>query len=342
MPRRHPVRNSKGRSRLEDVAQKAGVSTMTVVRVLREPGKVASATRSRVRAALDELQYTPDLVARSLVSRRTGTVGVIVPTLSNSLIADVVQGMSDELAVHEMQLLIGASGFSAAREESLVRNFLARRVDALYLTGTCHTSTTVRMIAAAGIPVVEGGNLPEKPIDYAIGSSNEAAAAAIVRHLIRRYGGDVGFVGGSPIDNDRMRDRRRGYETEMRRAGARPRRDMAIEVPISMEGGRKAIARMLAHPRPPRAVFFATDVLAAGAVLECVRRGVRIPDELAIAGYDDLDIAGELVPALTTVRVPRYEIGRQTARFMNLSLTGRRPEGDVHDIGFELVVRESA
>jgi LacI family gluconate utilization system Gnt-I transcriptional repressor len=315
---------------------------MTVVRVLREPGKVAPATRSRVRAALEELQYTPDLVARSLVSRRTGTVGAIVPTLSNSLIADVVQGMSDELAVHEMQLLVGASGFSADREESLVRNFLARRVDALYLTGTCHTPTTVRMIVAAGLPVVEGGNIPEKPIDYAIGSSNAAAAAAIVRHLIRRYGENVGFVGGSPVDNDRMRDRRLGYESEIRRAGARPRPEMTVEVPISMEGGRKAICQMLSHQRAPRAVFFATDVLAAGAVFECARRGVRVPDELAIAGYDDLDIAGEIVPALTTVRVPRYEIGRQTARFMHLSLTGRRPKGDIHDIGFELVLRESA
>ncbi len=333
---------STGRSRLEDVAARAGVSTMTVVRVLREPHKVAPATQVRVRAVLDEVRYTPDLVARSLVSRRTGTVGAIVPTLSNSLIADIVQGMSDELALHERQLMIGASGFSAAREETLVRNFLARRVDALYLTGSCHTPETVRMLQAAGLPVVEGGSIPEAPIDYVVGTSNVDASAALVQHLAGRYGTDIGFASGSPIDNDRMRDRRIGFEKALRQAGGRPRSDVILEVPISMEGGRQAISQMLAQAQPPRAVFFATDVIAAGAVLECVRRGVRIPEEVAIAGYDDLEIAGALVPALTTVRVPRYEIGRQTAMFMHRSLTGRRPKGDIHDIGFELVLRESA
>lgn len=331
-----------GRSRLEDVAQRADVSTMTVVRVLREPHKVAPATLARVKAVLDETQYTPDLVARSLVSRRTGTVGAIVPTLSNSLIADIVQGMSDELALHDRQLMIGASGFSAIREESLVRNFLARRVDALYLTGTCHTPETVRMVHAAGLPVVEGGNIPEIPVDYVVGTSNADAAGALVRHLVARYGTNIGFASGSPIDNDRMRDRRTGYERELHKAGARPREEMVLEVPISMEGGRIAVLRMLANESPPRAIFFATDVIAAGAILECVRRGIRVPEDLAIAGYDDLEIAGALVPGLTTVRVPRYEIGRQSARFMQLSLTGQRPKSDIHDIGFELVLRESA
>ncbi len=330
------------RSRLEDVAQHAGVSTMTVVRVLREPHKVAPATRARVTAALDKTQYTPDLVARSLVSRRTGMIGAIVPTLSNSLIADIVQGMSDELALHDRQLMIGASGFSAPREEALVRSFLSRRVDALYLTGTSHTDETVKLLHAAGLPVVEGGNIPQTPIDFVVGTSNVDAAACVVTYLIRKYGKRMGFVGGSPVDNDRMRDRRLGYEQALRKAGARVVQEAMIEAPIAMESGRRAITQLLGLPAPPRAVFCATDVIAAGAVLECTRRGVRVPDDIAIAGYDDLEIAGELVPSLTTVRVPRYEIGRQTARFMHLSLTGQRPKNDIHDIGFELILRESA
>lgn len=330
------------RSRLEDVAKHAGVSTMTVVRVLREPQKVAPATRMRVEASLDATKYTPDLVARALVSRRSGVVGAIVPTLSNSLIADVVQGMSDELALHERQLMIGASGFSAAREEALVRSFLSRRVDALYLTGTSHTGETVKLLRAAGIPVVEGGNIPETPIDFVVGVSNVDAAESVVKHLIRRYGGSVGFAGGSPVDNDRMRDRRAGYERALRAAGCRVAPVYKVETPISMEGGRGALATLLALAKPPRALFCATDVIAAGAIQECLRRGVRVPEDIAIAGYDDLEIACELVPALTTVRVPRYEIGRQAARLIHSSLTGARPKKTLHQIDYELVVRDSA
>jgi LacI family gluconate utilization system Gnt-I transcriptional repressor len=315
---------------------------MTVVRVLREPHKVAPETRARVASALDKTQYTPDLVARSLASRRTGMVGAIVPTLSNSLIADIVQGMSDELALHDRQLMVGASGFSADREELLVRSFLARRVDALYLTGTCRTAETVRMLRAAGIPVVEGGNIPESPVDFVVGMSNIEAAATLVEYLIARYGTEIGFASGSPVDNDRMRDRRTGYERAIRNSGGEVRPEFVLEVPISMEGGRLAVSKMLELPKPPRALFFATDVIAAGAVLECVRRGVRIPHDVAVAGYDDLEVASELVPSLTTIRVPRYEIGRQSARFMHLSLTGNRPKVNIHDTGFELVRRESA
>ncbi len=315
---------------------------MTVVRVLREPQKVAPATRTRVEAALEATKYTPDLVARALVSRRSGIVGAIVPTLSNSLIADVVQGMSDELGLHDRQLMIGASGFSAAREEALVRSFLSRRVDALYLTGTSHTGETVKLLRTAAIPVVEGGNIPDAPIDFVVGVSNIDAAESVVKHLIGRYGRSIAFAGGSPVDNDRMRDRRAGYERALRAGGLRVELAYKIETPITMEGGRGALATLLGMAKPPRALFCATDVIAAGAVQECLRRGVRIPGDIAIAGYDDLEIACELVPALTTVRVPRYEIGRQAARLFHASLTGARPKKTLHKIDYELVVRESA
>ncbi len=315
---------------------------MTVVRVLREPHKVAPATHARVTAALEKAQYTPDLVARSLASQRTGMIAAIVPNLTNSFIADTIQGMSDELALHDRQLMLGASGFSSRHEEKLVRSFLSRRVDALYLTGSSHTPETVQLLRTAGLPVVEGVNLPKDPIDLAVGTSYVEATEAIVGFLLKDYGPEIGFIGGSAVDNDRMRDRRAGFERAMRRAKAPLVPARMREVPISMHGGRQAIAAMLDRPSPPRAVFCATDVIAAGVVFECVRRGVDIPGRIAIAGYDDLEIAVEIVPALTTIRVPRYEIGRQAARLIHLSLSGQRPEQEKYDVGFELIRRASA
>src|SRR5437899_1230581 len=147
------------RPRLIDVAHAAGVSTMTVMRVLREPHKVADRTRERVLEVVRRTGYTPNLVARGLVSNRTSLVAAVIPVLTNSLIAEIMQGLSDALTSADYHLLIGASGFSSAEEETLVRAFLSRRVDAMYLTGIIHTDATVHMLKAAGIPVVEGGNL---------------------------------------------------------------------------------------------------------------------------------------------------------------------------------------
>lgn len=176
------------RSRLEHVTQRAGVSTITVVHVQREPQKVAPATHAKVTAALEKAQYTPDLVARSLALQRTGMIATIVPNLTNSFIADTIQGMSDELALHDRKLILGAAGFSAAYKETLLRRFLSRRVATLYLTGSSHTPETVRLLDEAGLPVVEGVNLPDEPIDLAVGTHYADASEAVV-HLLLEYNG---------------------------------------------------------------------------------------------------------------------------------------------------------
>ena len=210
------------RPRLQDVAEAAGVSTMTVVRVMRDPTKVAARTRERVEAILQRTGYTPNLTARGLASNRSGLIAAIIPVLTNSLIAEIMQGLSDALAPSDYHLLLGASGFSAAQEEVLVRAFLSRRVDGIYLTGVIHTPETVNMLTRAGIPVVEGGNLTRSPIDMVVGYSNVDAAEEVTRYLLRKRYWPVGYIGALPADNDRARDRRRGYERALA-AARRPR-----------------------------------------------------------------------------------------------------------------------
>jgi LacI family gluconate utilization system Gnt-I transcriptional repressor len=205
------------RPRLKEVATLAGVSTMTVTRALHAPHKVADATRVRVEAIARDLGYTPDLTARGLTLQRTGLVGAVVPLLTNSLIAEIVQGLSDTVARNGLQLLVGATGFSASKEETMVRAFLSRRVDAMFLTGVTRTKATLSMLEHAGIPVVEAGNLTTTPVDMVVGYSNVDAARAMTRYLLQRYG-SVGYIGAFPADNDRARDRRLGYEKAMRAA----------------------------------------------------------------------------------------------------------------------------
>jgi LacI family gluconate utilization system Gnt-I transcriptional repressor len=320
----------------------AGVSTMTVVRVLREPAKVALATRARVEQVIRDTGYTPDLIARGLASSRSGLIAAIVPLLTNSLIAEIMQGLTDVLATQGFHLLLGASGFSLSEEEVLVRAFLSRRVDGIYLSGVDHSAETVRMLERAAIPVVEGGNLASRPIDMLVGFSNVEAARAITRYLVRRGYASIGYIGAFPTDNDRARDRREGYELAMRAARRTVEPDLCVETMLDIDSGAAAMATLLGRRRDVRAVFCSADALAVGALCECQRRGLAIPGDIAIAGFDDIPIAAQVVPALTTIRVPRYAIGERAGEMICARLAGRSVKRRVIDTGFELVARESA
>jgi LacI family transcriptional regulator, gluconate utilization system Gnt-I transcriptional repressor len=340
--RRDARGGARPRPRLSDVAHAAGVSTMTVVRVLREPHKVAEATRARVLEVVRSTGYTPNLVARGLVSNRTSLVGAVIPVLTNSLIAEIMQGLADALAPADYHLLIGASGFSSAEEETLVRAFLSRRVDAMYLTGIVHTDATVRMLKAAGIPVVEGGNLTERPIDMVVGYSNVNAARDVTSYLIGRGYAPIGYIGAFPADNDRARDRRRGYELALARARRKVDPALCVETTLDIDAGAHAMATLLERRADVRAVFCSADAIAVGALYECQRRGLALPADIAIAGFDDTPIAGQVVPALTTLRVPRYAIGLRAGEMIRDRLAGKRMRRRIVDAGYELVPRASA
>jgi LacI family gluconate utilization system Gnt-I transcriptional repressor len=341
-PRAARRRAAQPRPRLQDGAAAAGVSAMTVVRVLREPHKVAAATRARVEAVLADTGYTPDLVARGLAVRRSDLIGAIVPVLTNSLIAEIMQGLSEAVLPAGYHLLLGASGFSAGEEEALVRAFLSRRVDALYLQGVTHSEATLRMLARAGIPVVEGGNLTDAPIDMVVGFHNVDAARAVTRYLLGKGYAPIGYIGAFPVDNDRARDRRRGYELALRAARRRIDPSLVVETSLDIDAGARAMAELLARRPEVRAVFCSADALAVGALYECQRRGVRVPQQVAIAGFDDMPIAGQVVPALTTLRVPRHAIGQRAGEMILARLDGRGVRRRIVDEGFELVRRASA
>ena len=335
-------RSPQRRPRLAEVAKLAGVSRMTVTRALHMPHKVAEETRARVEKIVRSVGYTPDLIARGLTLNKTGVVGAVVPLLTNNLIAEIVQGLSDQLAQNDYRLLIGATGFSAKGEEAMVRAFLSRRVDAIYLTGKTHTAATVRMIEQAKIPCVEGGNLTKKPIDMAVGYSSTDAAKTVTQYLIGRNYGPLGYIGAWPKDNDRARDRRRGFAAACRAAGMAVDESWYVDTDLDLHAGARAMATLLDRHPDVRAVFCSADTLAVGALFEAQRRKLAIPKQVAIAGFDDLDIASEVVPALTTLRVPRYEIGRKAGELICERLAGHAVDRRVIDIGYSFVERATA
>ena len=337
-----PGTSSARAPRLVDVARVANLSPITVSRALREPGKVSADARARVAAAIDATGYVPDLVASSLTSRRTRLVGLIVPTVTDSIYASTVAGLSQVLRARGFEALIGDSGYDLAGEEQLVNAFIGRRADGIVLSNVVHSEAARRLLARARVPVVETGNLTDDPIDMVVGFSNYDAARAMMEHLVARGHRVIGFIGASRLDNPQAADRRRAYADTIAVHRLARARSLAVECPSDLTAGGDALLQILErHPRCT-AVFAASEVRAIGALLMCMRRGLAIPGRVAIAGFNDAGLGAHLVPALTTVRVPRDEIGRRAAQLILDRLEGVAIAQRTIDVGFEIMVRESA
>jgi LacI family gluconate utilization system Gnt-I transcriptional repressor len=327
---------------MADVARLAKVSVITVSRVLREPDKVADDTRTRVLAAIQTIGYVPNLVARSLKSRRSGVVAAVIPSVTHSIVAEVVRGMTEVLEDEGLHLLLADSGFSPTEEEALVAAFLARRPDAMYLTGTTHTPGTRRMLDAARIPVVETGNLTATPIDMVVGYSNLEAARAMTHALIERGRRNIGYIGQKGRDYiDRVQDRHSGYVAALKDRALAADDSLEVEVELSYRGGAAGVGELLARRKDLDAIFCTSDVIALGALFECQRRDIAVPARIALAGMDDQEIASQCVPALSTMRMPRYEMGRRAAALLCRRLAGERIAARAVDLGYELVLRET-
>jgi LacI family gluconate utilization system Gnt-I transcriptional repressor len=325
-----------------DVAKVAGLSPITVSRALREPGKVSAEARARVAAAVDQTGYVPDLVASSLTSRRTRLIGLVIPTITGSIYASTVAGMTEVLRERGFEALIGDSGYGLDGEHKLVAAFLGRRADGIVLSNVVHAPATRRLLERARIPVVQTGNLTDDPIDMVVGFSNYDAARAMLEHLVRRGHRAIGFIGASTTANPQAADRRRAYDDAVstHRLVAAP--TLCVECPSTLGDGATALLRIVERHPTVTAIFAASEVRAMGALLECQRRGWPVPDRLAIAGFNDAGLGAHLVPALTTVHVPRDEIGRRAARMILDRLEGRTVAPAVVDVGFDVVVRDSA
>jgi LacI family transcriptional regulator, gluconate utilization system Gnt-I transcriptional repressor len=334
-------RNDGGDVKMSDIARHAGVSPMTVSRALRDPATVSEKMRRKVEAAVREFGYLPNRIAGSLSSSRSNVVGLIVPSIRNSLYAGMIQAISDMLRANGLHLMIANSGHRLEDEEALVSALLAQRVCGLVLHNTMHSRRVRDLVRKTGVPAIETGNLPADPLDMAVSYSNFEAARAMTLHLARLGYRKIGFVTLPLRDNDRSEERRRGYFAALQELGLPADPTLVLEAAGGFSEGADAVVRLVqAHPDLD-AGFFAGDVLAVGALFECQRRDWAVPGRVAIASFDDLDLLRHAVPAVTTLRIPRQEIGRRSAELLVNRLHGAPAERVRIDVGFEIVQRES-
>jgi LacI family gluconate utilization system Gnt-I transcriptional repressor len=283
---------------------------------------------------------------------------VLVPSLSSSNFSDTVRGLSAALTPHGLQLLLGDTDYRLEQEERLVRSMLRHQPRCVALTGARHTEATRTLLQRAGIPVVEMWDLPAEPIDTAVGFSNAAAARAMVRHLHERGYRRIGFIGGASELDRRGLDRMRGYVAEMKSLGlGAPRVIRLGESPITMSHGAPAIGALLEQWPDTEAVMCVSDMSAFGAIMECHRRGLSVPDDIAVAGFGNFEVSWCCQPTITTVSVDAYGIGLRAGETLLAALSapaardtasrGNRaavqaPRTKAVKIDFTVIPRESA
>jgi LacI family gluconate utilization system Gnt-I transcriptional repressor len=329
---------SSGSVTLNDVAKLAGVSPITVSRVMNRPELVTQDTIDVVREAIARTGYVPNLLAGGLASRRSRLVAAIVPTIASSMFAETVEALADRLGESGYQVLLGLSGYPAAREDDLLAAILSRRPDGILLTGIMHSPETRQRLLAARIPVVEIWDYTPTPIDVLVGFSHEKAGQAVAEYLIGKGYRRLALVGA---DDERATLRRKGFLSTLARHGITDVPVSTVSAPGSLRLGREGLAGFLRDGNRAEVVFCSSDILAHGVLAEAQSRGWSIPGDLAVMGFGDLDFAAYTFPALSTVRIDRRAIGRIAADTMLARIGGQEIQDKVIDTGFEIIERAS-
>jgi LacI family transcriptional regulator, gluconate utilization system Gnt-I transcriptional repressor len=312
---------------MADVARLAGVSPMTVSRAFKRDTSVSEATREAILRAAEDIGYVFDSAASSLRSQRSDFVAVTIPSINNA----------------NLQTLLGYTDYDIHEEERLIEQLLRRRPEAIVVTGGKHTPRARRLLENAGIPVVETWDLPEAPIGHVVGFSNAGAVRGMIDHFVAQGVTRIAFIGGDADRDTRGTARREGFVAAMAARGLDASRLIAAGVPpISMREGARAMGRLLDSLPDTEAVICVSDLSAFGALTECQRRGVRVPEDIWIAGFGDYEIAEVSVPALTTINPFPREIGARTAALILDVLDGKEVQPRTVKIGPELLIRQSS
>jgi len=310
-----PAAGGKPRVRIVDVAARAGVSITTVSHALSQRRPVSARTREKVQRAIEELSYRPNEAARSLRGQPTATVAVIVPDITNPFYPQLARGMQDVLSPKGYQALICSSDAEPVSRREIVEQMIARRVDGICISGYYDDHADAEPAVEAGVPVVLFGHRAPYPGISTVTTDDVGAGRMATEHLLSRGHERVGFITGRS-DVGPPADRVAGYRAALESAGIQVEDELVVREPVSREGGAAGMRRLLALDRPPQAVVCTNDFVAIGAMGEVLDRGLDVPGDVALIGFDDIDAAALVRPGLTTMSVAIRRQGQAAAQLI--------------------------
>lgn len=321
---------------LADVAEHAGVSEITVSRVVRNKGAIADATRDRVMTSIKLLGYVPNRAAGSLASSSSTLIGVLLPSLSNIVFPEVLRGIHAAIGTTPYQAMIGVTDYDPFTEERLVASVMSWKPAAIVLAGFDHTHSTNKMLASSRVRVAEIMDIDAQPIDIAVGLSHRRAGFETGRHLIAKGYRKFGYVGHDWDTDRRARLRFEGLRAALNEAGISLVAQKRFDGPSSAVAGKETFARLYNEHPEVDIVVFSNDDMAVGGYFHCMSAGIAIKDQVGLFGFNGLDIGLALPMPLSTIRSNRYLIGKTAAEKL-LEASERPLDKTIIDTGYDIV-----
>jgi LacI family transcriptional regulator, gluconate utilization system Gnt-I transcriptional repressor len=333
------ARRSSGAMTLSDVAKLAGVAPITASRAINTPDRVSPQVLLKVQDAVLRTGYVPNRMAGGLASSRSRLIAAVVPSTVMSVFMETVESLNTTLFDAGYQLMLGQSGYSAAREEVLLESIIGRRPDGIFLAGILQSGKGRTRLLASGIPIVESWDLTPTPIDMLIGFSHSDIGREVAQYFMNKGRKRFALV---RAEDERAGRRATAFINEVAQRGLGEVFVVNVGASRSIKSGREAMLRILHEAPEVDAVFCSSDLLALGVMTETKVQGIDVPERMAIMGFGDMPLMADMVPALSSVRINGGDIGRQAARFLMDRAEGRTVEPRIVDVGFSIVVRDSA
>lgn len=311
------------------VAKAARVSPSTVSRYFNHPELLKLSTRRKIESVVRKQGYIRNRAAQTIHGIRSGTIGVIVPTLDHAIFAEVVQAFSDTVSEHGFTILLASHGYDQQREYAILRKLLEHRVDGVVLTGLDHDEAVFQIIDSQNIPSVLMWNYSDTSRYPSIGSDNDLAGKLIAEHVLSLGHRDIACMFPPTIGNDRADARRSSVMRTLIAAGVTVPEDWQLTTVYSISASKRDMLELLSRKMRPTAVICGNDVLATGALYGAVAAELSVPHDISVAGIGDFKGSAEVEPSLTTVRIPAKRIGREAGLALSSAITnpGSVPEG---------------
>jgi LacI family transcriptional regulator len=328
---------------INDVAKQAGVSKSTVSHVINQTRFVEATTKEKVIQAIDELGYRPSGIARSLVSRRTKTAGLLISDVSNPYYPDVILGVEEVALAHGYSIFLCNTGYDLDRGMKYIQSLIDKSVDGVLFMSSSMSLEMVLEVTKNQIQavVLDWGAQPVKEIATTITIDFTQGIRQAIRHLVELGHKNIAHISG-PLDLWTSQIRRDVFLNALAEFGLDSHQALVVEGNLQIDGGRRALERTLNHEPRPTAIFAANDLTALGIIWAARNYGLKLPEQLSVVGLDDIDLASKVIPQLTTVMLPRNEIGKLAMSMLLESIES--PDGVEKrklEVGTNLVIRQS-
>ena len=307
---------------LRDVSEASGVSEMTVSRVLRNRGDVSAATREKVLKAAKELGYVPNKIAGALASQRVNLVAVIIPSLSNMVFPEVLGGISEVLETTDLQPVVGVTDYLPEKEEKVLYEMLSWRPSGVIIAGLEHSDAAKAMLRSAGIPVVEIMDVDGKPVDSMVGISHRRAGREMAKAILKAGFQNIGFLGTKmPLDH-RARKRFEGFTEALAKNGIEIMDQEFYSGGSALLKGREMTEAMLERSPELDFLYYSNDMIGAGGMLYLLEKGIDIPGQIGLAGFNGVELLEGLPRRLASMDACRRESGRHAAEIIAARVKG--------------------